>query len=519
MFFGRNIGGTMQVKLVPTLVPKWAKLAWAARFTEGAHVLRVLHGPMVEVGENWIAEAVWAGDFAAGDFDRTDLVFGTGVRLRDDNFVFVSSGTVFDRLLYCQHNGSWFFSNSLPALLATAGLSLRDDYLDYSRDARSITRGLENRVRTIPTCSDDIFSVFYNNLVFDGRHVQEQPKPDTAPHFRCYQEYYDFLVATARALGENAAAIDRKQHVLPLSSISSGYDSCATATISRYSGCQDAVTIKQSTSFWRGSDSGAHVAKTLGMACREYRRTAKSYPSEEAIWAAEGRPGIINWTQFDYPEPLCLFFTGCHGEKLWDRVDHDHPDPFVRRDPSSLGFCEFRLLKGVFQCPMPFWGVRRSQELRAITASDEMRPWYMNRDHDKPIARRIVEEAGVPRQAFGGLNKNTSLETAFLWPYSTKAQTSLQRYLRPRGYAAPSNRLASALRGFSKFSSLAYRNTLKRAGIRTWWRPWRRFKARDLLFQWANGELKQRYMVGLASLHDEADKAASLAGTGEHTIE
>ena len=114
---------------------------------------------------------------------------------------------------------------------------------------------------------------------------------------------------------------------------------------------------------------------------------------EEAIWAATGRAGILNWTQFDYPEPLCLMFTGCHGEKMWDRVCHDHPDPFVRRDEASLGFCEFRLFKGVFQCVVPFWGVRHSHELRAITLSDEMKPWYMNRDYDKPIARRIVEDA------------------------------------------------------------------------------------------------------------------------------
>ena len=37
---------------------------------------------------------------------------------------------------------------------------------------------------------------------------------------------------------------------------------------------------------------------------------------------------------------------------------------------------------------------------------EEMYPYYMNTDYDKPIARRIVEEAGIPRDAFGGKNKN-----------------------------------------------------------------------------------------------------------------
>lgn len=486
------------MKLVHTVVPKWAKLTWVARLAEGTGDLVVLHGPMVEVADDWVAEAVWAGNFAAGDFDRTDIVFGTGIRVRQDHVVFVSSGTVFDRLVYCHSHDKWFFSNSLPALLAIAGLNLRDDYPDYSRDARSITKGLENRIRTIPTDGEDIISVFFKNLVFDGRCVEEHAKIDTAPHFSDFQTYYDFLVATARVLGESCASPDRQHRVIPLSSISSGYDSCATAAISRFAGCEDTVSIKESTSFWRGSDSGAEIAKTLGMSCKEYGRTAKHYPMEEAIWAAEGRPGIMNWTQFDYPEPLCLFFTGCHGEKLWDRVNHDHPDPFVRRDPSSLGFCEFRLLRGVFQSPMPFWAVRRSTELRTITASEEMRPWYMNRDYDKPIARRIVEDAGVVRNAFGILNKNSSLEHPFRWPYSPDAQERFERYLQIRGLPTCSKAKISLMRRMARADLLIRRNLPK--SLRTWiWRKkeWDTLAHSRLLFQWANHELKQQYLQAL----------------------
>lgn len=491
-------------------VIEWPKLAWVASFAEGSHEIDILHGPMVEVADEWIAEAVWAGEFTAGDFDQTDLVFGTGIRLRDDKVVFVSCGTVFDRLLYCQRGGSWYFSNSLPALLATAGLNLRDDYTAYSRDARSITRGLDNRFRTIPTDGEDVFSIYYNNLVFDGRGVTEEAKVDTAPHFRCFDDYYDFLVFTARSLGRNAAAPQRRHRVTPLASISSGYDSSATATISRHAGCRDTVTIKDSTSVWRGSDSGAHVAKRLGMSCKEYERTAKRYPLEEAIWAAEGRPGIMNWTLFDYPEPLCLFFTGCHGEKLWDRVNHDHPDPFVRRDPSSLGFCEFRLFKGAFQCPMPFWGVRHSQQVRAITATEEMRPWYMMRDHDKPIARRIVEEAGVPRRLFGLLNKNTSLEKRFPWPQSPDARNGFREYLRRRGRFAPPDWLARLTGATAQVEILLYRNVLRKLGIRRGPLPWEKMAARALLFQWANHELKRRYQEGLRDVQTETPAASEV---------
>ena len=155
------------------------------------------------------------------------------------------------------------------------------------------------------------------------------PKPDSAPRFLAFEDYNAFLVATAESLGHNLSSLDRKHRVSPLSSVSSGYDSSATAAISRFAGCRSTVSIRESTSFWRGSDSGALIAHHLGMSCTEYPRTNRTYPLEEAIWAGSGRPGVLNWTMFDYPSPLCLFFTGCHGEKMWDRVSHDHPDPFV----------------------------------------------------------------------------------------------------------------------------------------------------------------------------------------------
>ena len=233
------------------------------------------------------------------------------------------------------------------------------------------------------------------------------------------------------------------------------------------------------------------------MTCEEHPLHCEEYPNEVALWAGEARPGVLNWTQFDFSEPLCLFFTGCHGEKMWDRVNHDHPDPFVRRDSSSHGFCEWRLAKGVFQTPVPFWGVRHSHELRQITASEEMASWCMMKDYDKPIARRLAEEAGVPREAFGMRKKNTSLETPFLWPYSPEAQESFRRYLRQRGVYAPSRQEVAFLRTFSKASNMLYQNTLRPLGIRTWYRPWLKFKARDLIFQWANHELRKDYQEGL----------------------
>jgi hypothetical protein len=495
---GTKHGGMF--RLSRTIVPAWPKLAWVASTANGSSEIQVLCGPLVEKGDDWIAEAVWDGDFEKGDFDRTDLVFGTGIRVRDGAAVFVSSGTTFDRLLYCNRGNSWYFSNSLPALLAAAGLRLRNDYLQYAQDSQSIVYGLENRVRTIPTASEDVTSIFFNNLVFDGQRVIEQEKPDAAPPFASFRDYHDYLVAASTRIGANLASSQRRNSVVPLSSISSGYDSCVAAAISRIAGCRQTVSIKNSTSFWRGSDSGAEVAKHLGMSCAEYPRTASSYPMETSIWAASGRPGILNWTLFDYPSPLCLFFTGCHGEKMWDRVDHDHPDPFVRRDSSSLGFCEYRLIKGIFQCPLPFWAIRHSRELKAITLSEEMRPWYTGRDYDKPIARRILGQAGVPGELFGTVKRNSSHEAAFLWPYSRDAGEKFAAYLRERGLYAPRPPMLSLVRRVDRVESLLHANILGPLGLSRRLRPWERLAGSRLIFQWANDELEKRYVEGLREM-------------------
>ena len=57
-------------------------------------------------------------------FDATDVVAGTGIRVRDENVIFVSSGSTVDRL--CSHatDGLVVVSNSLVCLLAAIDASL-----------------------------------------------------------------------------------------------------------------------------------------------------------------------------------------------------------------------------------------------------------------------------------------------------------------------------------------------------------------------------------------------------------
>jgi hypothetical protein len=62
---------------------------------------------------------------------------------------------------------------------------------------------------------------------------------------------------------------------------------------------------------------------------------------------------------------------------------------------------EFRLRTGFVHLPPAFYGWRHHNDLIRISRSPELAPWSLGTSYDRPIARRLVEEAGVPRELFG----------------------------------------------------------------------------------------------------------------------
>jgi hypothetical protein len=72
----------------------------------------------------------------------------------------------------------------------------------------------------------------------------------------------------------------------------------------------------------------------------------------------------------------------------------------------------------------------RHRDIWKVTISEEMGPWRLGNDYDRPIPRRIVEEKGVPRNLFGfakGGGCGTSLRFGTL--------ASLRRVMPPASYA------------------------------------------------------------------------------------
>ena len=64
-------------------ISDWPPLAWLAIFNDGTTAVRILHGSRVESAVDRVIEGVWDGNFADGDFDQTDIVAGSGCRVRN----------------------------------------------------------------------------------------------------------------------------------------------------------------------------------------------------------------------------------------------------------------------------------------------------------------------------------------------------------------------------------------------------------------------------------------------------
>jgi hypothetical protein len=481
------------MKIAPKLLGDWPKLAWTAVFDKGSDTIVVHHGPMVEIGADWLVEAVWAGDFTIGDFDRTDLVFGTGIRSRANGVNFVTAGTMLDRLWHCLHRGRYYVSNSLPAMLALGGIQLREDY-DYNEDIKTMREGLHRYRRTLPTRSCDVHVAYYHNLLYDGSELREVEKPYDTPEFRCYGDYFGFLTDTARRLRGNLEDPARRHRIVSLASISCGYDSGASAVIAKYAGCTQAVTISNATTLLPRSDSGLEIARHLGMDTQPYHQTTRLYRQEETVWGIAGRPAGLNLTIFNFPEPLCLFFTGYRGDSIWVRAITD-TELFATPSIAGLALCEYRLIQGLFHCVVPFCGSRNLRQIQALNFLPEMEPWTLHRDYDRPIPRRILEEADVPRELFGNRKEVTSAESFFIWPFSRESQASFAAYLRRRGLYAPSPAVAWLLRKIVHLDHLVYVNLTHKFGWHTkGLRFVFKFKGQDLLFHWANEELTRMYV-------------------------
>jgi hypothetical protein len=401
-------------------------------------------------------------------------------------------------------------------------------FTGYFAFFESIIRGVRSYERDLPTSAGAAHLVYFDNLVWDGRELREAEKPFSKRDFSTYAAYRSFLDATLRDMTENLSAAVRRFPYRWLGTMSSGYDSLTAAVLAKPFGLDEAISFTSARG--GGADSGQVAAGILGIPLALVPRDAWSRtPLAEVPFIAADAKGEDVFMRGAEAKLLGrTLLTGHFGGRAWDKNAKGLSDDIARGDQSGMALTEYRLWAGFIHCPLAFLGVRQVPDLHQLMLSPEMKPWDVGGRYNRPLARRIIESAGIPRGTFAVHKRAGSVlffqRHSFLSPDSLR---DFQRWLRDhteewrtRGLELPAlepgrrtlKQRAAALaswivRGLSWMSGNRI-GLLEGAG-----RRFSNIAAREPLFRyvfpWAIARAKDRYAPGFASATAGTPPAAS----------
>lgn len=371
-------------------------LAWLLVHERGHSSAKVLAGASVRTAEN----AFWEGvNPSFRQPERTPdhhFPLCTGCVTRDGEIVAFTPGHIFDRLFLIRRDGRLYLSNSLPFVLRAA-----DAQLDPHDILLHWRFGVIQAHRQVAPLKRGKVEFFHNtNIAISPSHeVRCESKPPS-PDFNSYADYRREMETY---LGEVSAALQHERGVRyePVSTISSGYDSAAAAVLAKSIGAVRTLTISDSRYGEADDDSGAAIAERLGLSVTtrmrdDYRQSG--FEAERLFYLC-GIPEDIIFHSFRTEIRRTLLFTGHKGDTMWDI--NGRPVGSWSLDPGGATMQCFRLRTDFVHFPPAFFGWARHKKVIEISQSEEMKPWSLGTSYDRPIPRRIVEEAGVPREWFG----------------------------------------------------------------------------------------------------------------------
>jgi hypothetical protein len=386
------------------------KLSWCARITRGDDDVVVRHGPWVETTAGAFFEGAWNGTFADWRPSEATACFGSGAELSPNGIRFVTPTHMLERIHLIQLEGSVVVSNSIPFALAETNEVLDTGYKHYHFDLMTNMRGYRRYLPGIRLASGRELRVFFHcNVLVDQQLSISTEDKRLPPSFASYDQYIGFLRETVRLVDANARDAGRRHPYQPLATISSGYDSPAVALFAREIGCDEAFTFGTARpGYDEEDDSGRDIAAVFGLQVREFDRLAykslDAFPEAEFLAYGAGGEEVVFAPVAELLAGRVLF-TGYLGDTVWSRTPSRVNTELLMAYPGGSSLGEFRIRVGFVHFPLPTVGYIRHPSICAISQSSELAPWALGTDYDRPIPRRLVEQAGVPRTAFGRAKK------------------------------------------------------------------------------------------------------------------
>jgi len=292
------------------------------------------------------------------------------------------------------------------------------------------------RTLAFPSSAGTLGLTYFANLVWSDGQLVETDKPCGDRRFGSFRDYQDFLQTAMRLVARNARHESRTRPFRLLCPLSNGYDSPTVAVLARGLDGVEAFTFD--TDRDGKDDSGEAIAAALEMPCHVIDRDAWLAESlaEVPFIAGSGSIGDLAFQPAERLLEHAVLISGYGGDLAWNK--HASPSPPVAIGGGSmLGLTEYRLSTGFLNCPVPLWGIRQLDDLIRLSNAAEMQPWDVGGNYTRPICRRIVESAGVPRTAFGigkrGVSVVPRARAHYLSPASLEDLLAWLRERRERG--------------------------------------------------------------------------------------
>ena len=497
-----------QFRYAPT--PELPALAWVARIRAGS--LDVEYGASVRREEAGFFEGTWAGPSELDSLLESTTVFGSGIVARGGDLVVVTPSHHLEGVYQVRAGEALLVSNSLVGLLHAANLALdpEADYPALFRAASALCWLIDDLSEDpagrligasvdIPTQTDPVTARYYENLLIRADlSVAEARKRREGP-FASFADYSRRLTDALASAISNAGAYQ------PVVSLSSGYDSTAVAVVAAKVGCRRAVgfsTSRPSPHDGGPSDSGAATAELLGLEYELFDRLAylDSDDLPEAEFLASGTVGEdIIFHALESAVYRTSLLTGYWGGTQFAM---SHSDDWRHVGPASTAgadLTEFRLRNDFYHLPLPLFGAAQDPGAPRLLDRPEMEPFRVGGYYDRPIPRRLAEEAGVPRGSFAVAKRAANVLFQHDGPeaFSHASRASLEEFaaregrrvaFRRRSRVQRRDRAIIAAAHSLKASRLVHSLERRRASLVHFEREFG-----TLVFRWAVSVIGQRY--------------------------
>lgn len=426
--------------------PELPRLAWCAQITKNQPTAIVKCGPWVESIPNGFTAGAWDREYTEGRPDLALTLIGSAGLTTEEGFLFCPASHTLEWLLMVRVGDTQYISNSLPMLLAETDDEPDINYPDYIFDLLDMFRdGLSAAPRCFPTArARQVQPILYRNLLVQADLKLRLIDKDPGPVPISFESYHEFLQKSVTSVSRNATNTTRKHPFSLRCTVSSGYDSTATAVLTANAGCKQALCFTASGDAVRwGPDSGKAVSEQLDMSAHEYSRDDLlkwgGLRDDEFYINPLRAPTDRCFLVFTDQLESAVLATGYGGGIfLTQKATHGQPELKEYWADYIQGgtFIEYSLRKGFLHFPVLYIGARHAPTIKKIAKSKHMKPWRIGGRYDRPIQRRIAEEAGIPRSLFG-VHKRGGGKTRLTQNMSQESLDDFNQYLASLGSRIP----------------------------------------------------------------------------------